>query len=118
MLLIYQDIKKNKWVHLAIYWTGIGFKKYRPDFASIMRLHSLEYRPTYYNFAKGFFDRFIETHQFIDINKLTNKTVCDMLLKYIDLNPRIVDEYREINFKEAFTSIANRFIDPEVKGFI
>ena len=83
-----------------------------------MRLHSLEYRPTYYNFAKGFFDRFIETHQFIDINKLTNKTVYNMPLKDHFITPRIVDKYREIDFKEAFTAIANRFIDPEVRGFM
>ena len=94
------------------------FEKYRPDFASNMRLHSLEYRLTYYNFAKGFFDRFIDKRQFIDINKLINKTVYNMLLKDHSITSRIVDKCREIDFKEAFTTIGNRFIDPEVRGLI
>ena len=41
-----------------------------------------------------------------------------MLLKDHFITPRIVDKYREIDFKEAFTAIANRFIDPEVRGFM
>ena len=41
-----------------------------------------------------------------------------MLLKDHFITPRIVGEYREIDFKEAFTAIANRFIDPEVRGFM
>ena len=41
-----------------------------------------------------------------------------MLLKDHFINPRIVDKYREIYFKAAFTAIANRFIDPEVRGFM
>ena len=94
------------------------FEKYRPDFASNMRLHSLEYRLTYYNFAKGFFDRFIDTRQFIDINKLINKTVHNMLLKDHSITSRIVEKCREIDFKEAFTTIGNRFIDPEERGLM
>ena len=41
-----------------------------------------------------------------------------MLLKDHFITPRIVDKYREIDFKEAFTAIADRFIDPEVRGFM
>ena len=38
-----------------------------------------------------------------------------MLLKDHFVTPRIVDKYREVDFKEAFTAFAYRLIDPEVR---
>ena len=116
-LIRYTEEYVPKWVHFTVYWIGLHFKKYRPDFASNMKLHCLEYRPTYYNFAKGFFDQFIEKHQFIEIQKLTTKKVYDMLLQDEFITPRIIAKYPEIDFKAAFLAVSNKFIDPEVRGF-
>ena len=106
-----------KWVYFAIYWVGLGLCKFRPDFASNSTLHCLDYRPSYYNFAKGFFDKLLEKNPFTDATKLTTKKVYTILLQDQFIIPRIHTFYTDVDFDKAYRAIHNNFIDPEVQGF-
>ena len=104
-------------MYFAIYWVGLGLRKFRPDFASNSTLHCLDYRPAYHNFAKGFFDKLLEKHPFTDVTKLTTKKVYNILLQDQFAIPRIHTFYTDVDFDKAYRAIHNNFIDPEVRGF-
>ena len=89
----FKDEYVPKWVYFAIHWVRLSLRKFHPDFASNNILHSLEYRPVYYNFAKGFSDKLFKKHPFTAVTKLTTKVVYDMLLKDDFVLPRIVSKF-------------------------
>ena len=116
-MISFKEEYTPKWVYFAIYWIGLGLRKFRPDFASNSTLHCLDYRPAYYNFAKGFFDKLLEKHPFTDVTKLTTKKVYTILLQDQFEIPRIHTFYTDVDFDKAYRAIHDNFIDPEVRGF-
>ena len=110
------EINPAKWVYFTKYWIGLQFRNSRPDFASNNTLHCLEFRPPFYNFTKGAFDRFVTNHMFTDIKQLTNKKIYDSLIEEIFLRPRVTTEFPAIDLKSSWKIVCNKFIDPEVRA--
>ena len=104
-----------KWVYFAIYGVGLTSCNFRPVFDSNLTLYSLDYRQSYYNFAKGLFDRLFQKILFSYIKRLTTKNVYDMLLKDVFILP--IDKNSEVYFKIAFQAVHSDIVDPEVRVF-
>ena len=59
-LLNYSEEYFPKWVHFAIYWVGLYYREFCPDFASNMRSYSMEYTPRFYKQCQLLFDDYIK----------------------------------------------------------
>ena len=105
-----------KWVFFTIYWVGLQLRKYRPDFATNSTLHCLEYRPQYYKFTKTAFDKYLETHMFVDIKKMTVKTIYEDLLDDTFTIPKVERDNPELNYNPSWSAVSNNFLDPEVRA--
>ena len=81
-----------------------------------MSLHCLDYRPSFYNFVKGDFDRYLEQGMFTDLTKATTKSIYTDLVDEKFLKPRIVRLNPTISFKMAWQVANNKFLDPEIRS--
>ena len=110
-------VEPPKWIYFAIYWVGLQYRRFRPDFASNSTLHCLEFRPAYYTFVKQAFDKYLESHSFVDVKQLTVKQIYEDLVKDTFTTPRVVQDNPEINYKPSWNVICNQ-IDPELRACI
>ena len=112
------EVDPPKWIYFSIYWIGLQYRRFRPDFASHSTLHCLDYRPSFYTFVKNAFDTFLKAHMFVDVKKLTIKKIYDDLVEDKFTLPKVVKDNPEINYKPSWSTVCNTFLDPELRAFI
>ena len=109
-----------KWAEFAIYWIGLHYGDYCPNFASNMRLHNLEYTPRFYKQCQLLFDDYIK--QFgvnVNINHFLEVKVIYMnLLSKVFVRPNIATKFPEKDFKPIWRAVNDKFLDPEIKSCV
>ena len=105
-----------KWTHFAVYWIGLYLRDIRPDFASNMIPHCLQFRPEFYTKALDLFKSykrcFPAAGQFESV-----KTIYSNLVTKVTMEPLIERErnYPNIDFKAVWKATSDPFLDPELK---
>ena len=118
-LLTYREEYFPKWVHFAIYWIGLHYREFCPDFASNMRLHSMEYTPRFYKQCQLLFDDYIkEFGTNVNLKSLSLKIIYENLLTKVFIPPKIVAKFPEKDFGPVWPAVNNKFLDPEIKSCI
>ena len=118
-LLTYSEEYFPKWVQFAIYWVGLHYRDFCPDFASNMRLHSMEYTPRFYKQCQLLFDDYIkEFGTDVNLKSLSLKITCENLLTKVFIPPKIVAKFPEKGFGLVWHAVNNKILDPEIKSCI
>ena len=75
-LLTYREEYVPKLVHFAVYWVGLHYREFCLDFASNMKLHSLEYSPWFYRQWQLLFDEYMKNFGVhVDLKSLSLKII-------------------------------------------
>ena len=118
-LLTYSKEYCPKWVHFAIYWGGLHYREFCPEFASNMRLHSMEYTPRFYKQRQLSFDYYIkEFGTNVNLKSLSLKIIYKNPLTKVFIPPKIVANFPEKDFGSVWPAVNNTFLDPEIKSCI
>ena len=117
-LLTYREEYVPKWVHFAVYWVGLHYREFCPDFASNMKLHSLEYSPRFYRQCQLLFDEYMKDFgDKIELKTLSLKTIYKNLLTKVFMPPLIVSKFPVKDFSPVWPAVNDKFLDPEIRTF-
>ena len=117
-LLTYNEEYVPKWVHFARYWVGLHYRQFCPDFASNMKLHSLEYTPRFYKQCQLLFDDYIKDFgDNVNLKSLSLKIVYQNMLSKVFIPPLIVSKFPEKDFSSVWGAVNDNFLDPEIRAF-
>ena len=99
-----------KWVHFAVYWVGLHYREFCPDFASNMKLHSLEYTPRFYRQCQLLFDEYIKDFGGnVNLKSLSRKIVYKNLLSKLFIPPLIVSKFPVKDFRPVWVAVHDIF---------
>ena len=117
-LLTYREGYVPKWVHFAVYWVGLHYREFCPDFVSNMKLHSLEYSPRFYRQCQLLFDEYMKDFgDNVDLKSLSLKIVYNNLLTKVFMPPLIVSKYPVKDFSPVWAPVNDNFLDLEKRTF-
>ena len=117
-LLTYREEYVPKLVHFAVYWVGLHYREFCPDFVSNMKLHSLEYSPWFYRQCQLLFDEYMKDFGVhVDLKSLSLIIIQKNLLTKVFMPPLIVSKFSVNDLSPVWAAVNDIFIDPDIRTF-
>ena len=104
-----------KWAYFTCYWIGFNLRHIRPEYASNLLPHCLEFRPAFYEQAMKLFLKFSRDFPDVNLVGLPVQVIYTKLLSQVLVKPRVEDRYPGADFKIVWKSVSMKFLDPEVR---